>query len=123
MSSTHFMFLDRLISQWRVSKVNTAPINIWLIAHRGPPGGKRDNQKQTCKRKGLQITSKNLGRRSAREQFRCSAEFRICHKYNHNTDDCFKNPSKKATKTVDLDLGSGKEEEEENEIIGQEGKA
>ncbi len=76
-SSTRWTPLITLISQWRVSKVNTNPINIWLIAHHGPPGGKRDDQNQTREKKGLQIISKTLGRRSAREQFGCSAEFAI----------------------------------------------
>ena len=76
-SNTRWMPLAMLISQWRVSKVNIDPINIWLIAHRGPPGGKKDNQKQTREKKGLQIISKTLGRRSTREQFGCSAEFVI----------------------------------------------
>ncbi len=76
MSSTRWTPLATLTSQWRVSKVNIDPINIWLIAHRGLPGGKRDDRNQTHKKKGLQIISKTLGR-SAREQFGCSAEFVI----------------------------------------------
>ena len=70
MSSTRWTPLVTLTSQWRMSKVNIDPINIWLIAHRGLPGGKRDDRNQTHEKKGLQIISKTLGR-SAREQSGC----------------------------------------------------
>ena len=45
--------------------------------------------------------------------------FKICHKFNHNTDECYKNPLNKATAIVDLEVGGS----EDNEIIGQEGMA
>ncbi len=84
-------------------------------------GRKKGRPKANTREKGIADHIEESAKKKHKRAVRMFC--RICHKYNHNTDDCFKNPSKKATETVDLDLGSGKEEEEENEIIGQEGKA
>jgi hypothetical protein len=82
-------------------------------------GRKKGRPKSNTREKGIADHIQDSGKKRKRAvRMFC----RICHKYNHNTDDCFKNPSKKATETVDLDLGRGEEKEEENDITGQEGR-
>ena len=52
---------------------------------------------------------------------------KICHKYNHNTNECFKNPLNKESlnKESATDLGTSQQENETREIetIGEEGMA
>ena len=43
----------------------------------------------------------------------------ICHKYNHNTKDCYKNPVNNPSETNELELGSTQDEV----MDGEEGMA
>ena len=83
-------------------------------------GRKKGRPKANTREKGIADHIKDSGKKRKRAvRMFC----RICHKYNHNTDDCFKNPSKKATETVELDLKSGEEKEDAAELFGPEGTA
>jgi hypothetical protein len=55
---------------------------------------------------------------------------KICHKYNHNTNECFKNPLNKESLNMEsatdhLESGTSQQENkmQENETIGEEGMA
>ena len=78
---------------------------------------KKGRPKANTREKGIADYIKDSGKKKRKRTVRRFCK--ICHKYNHNTDECFKNPLNKATAEGDLESGSG----EEKEIVGQEGAA
>jgi hypothetical protein len=80
-------------------------------------GKKKGRPKANTREKGIADYIKDSGKKKRKRTVRRFCK--ICHKYNHNTDECFKNPLNKATAEGDLESGSG----EEKEIVGQEGVA
>jgi hypothetical protein len=89
-------------------------------------GMKKGRPKANAHEKGISDYIKDSGKKRKRTvRYFC----KICHKYNHNTKDCYKNPVNNKSATNELELGSSQEEvlgnnQQENEINdGQEGMA
>ena len=90
-------------------------------------GQKKGRPKANTREKGIADYIKDSGKKRKKNvRMFC----KICHKYNHNTKDCYKNPVNNESATNDLELGGSSQEEvsgssqQANEIIGgQEGMA
>ena len=87
---------------------------------------KKGRPKANAREKGVSDYIKESGKKRKRTvRYFC----KICHKYNHNTKDCYKNPVNNLSATNELELGSSQDEvlgnnQQENEINdGEEGMA
>ena len=78
---------------------------------------KKGRPKANMREKGIADHIAESGKKKRKRAVRMFCT--ICHKYNHNTNECFKNPLNMA------DLGTSQQENEtqENETIGEEGMA
>ncbi len=81
-------------------------------------GQKKGQPKTNTREKGIADHIKDSGKKKRKRAVQMFCK--ICHKYNHNTNECFKNPLNKESATDQLELGSS---QEENEPIGQDGMA
>jgi len=89
-------------------------------------GMKKGRPKANAREKGIADYIQDSGKKRKRTvRMFCT----ICHKYNHNTKDCYKNPVNNPSETNELELGSTQDEvmgnnQQENEINdGEEGMA
>jgi hypothetical protein len=87
---------------------------------------KKGRPKANAREKGIADYIQDSGKKRKRTvRMFCT----ICHKYNHNTKDCYKNPVNNPSETNELELGSTQDEvmgnnQQENEINdGEEGMA
>ncbi len=79
-------------------------------------GQKKGRPKANTQEKWIADHIKDSGKKKHKRAVQMFCK--ICHKYNHNMNKCFKNPLNKESATDHLELGSG---QQENKIIGQEG--
>jgi hypothetical protein len=88
-------------------------------------GKKKGRPKADTWEKGIADHIKELGKKKRKRAVRMFCK--ICHKYNHNTKECFKNPLNKnkdsATDHTTDHLESGSSQQENEILGGQEGMA
>ena len=79
-------------------------------------GMKKGRPKANTREKGIADYIQDSGKKRKRTvRMFCT----ICHKYNHNTKDCYKNPVNNPSETNELELGSTQDEV----MDGEEGMA
>ena len=89
---------------------------------------KKGQPKANTREKGIADHIAESGKKKRKRAVRLFCK--ICHKYNHNTNECFKNPLNKEsinkesiTKESATDHLESGTSQQENEMIGEEGMA